>query len=239
MTGRLKQNLDDLNRSIRELENQIENAKSDAENNIEPLRIELAQIKKDKSRHAMKSDFDSVQSCRRKENNLKFKIEAQWNEYLMLKNQLVNLNRQKSDLEYQIKLEEDKLKRKRDILEKMDRVLKNYRKTSVLKQAAIDSNIDPNQVMQWYEWGKNDFDEIYSGFYNKIIETDDYFKELRRRELKEQMDRVISAFKKTNSLEEASRIAGVSYDTVQYWYEWGCRGFGEENTYFFKNINCK
>lgn len=48
------------------------------------------------------------------------------------------------------------------------------------------------------------------------------------------MDDVVDAYRKTDSLKEASRMAGVSYDTVMYWYEWGSRGFGSENTYFFK-----
>ena len=51
------------------------------------------------------------------------------------------------------------------------------------------------------------------------------------------MDNVIEAYKKTNSLKEASKRANVSYDTVQYWYEWGFKGFGKENTYFFKKID--
>lgn len=65
---------------------------------------------------------------------------------------------------------------------------------------------------------------------------DDYFKEQEFLKLKEQMDRVIEAYKKTYSLEKASRIANVRYDTVQYWYDWGSKGFGEENTYFFKRL---
>ena len=32
-------------------------------------------------------------------------------------------------------------------------------------------------------------------------------------------------------------MTNVSYDTVQYWYEWGSRGFGKENVYFYKNLN--
>ena len=51
------------------------------------------------------------------------------------------------------------------------------------------------------------------------------------------MDSVIEAYKNTNSLKEASKISNVSYDTVQYWYEWGSKGFGSENTYFFKYIS--
>ena len=118
----------------------------------------------------------------------------------------------------------------------MDRVIANYKKSQNLTLAATDSNISPDQVMQWYEWGKNDYDETYSYFYSKILEADDYFKNLEALKLKKQMDDVIDAFKITDSPEKASQIAQVSYDTVRYWYEWGSRGFGEENTYFYNKL---
>lgn len=232
----LKQDLNNLNDSIRDLENKIEKERLAAEDNIKPLNDELIQIKKDKTVYAAKGDIDSVQSCRRREENLKFKINAQWNNYFTLKNDLTKLNKQKLELENQIKLEEDKLKRKKEILARMDEVLGNYKKTQNLTQAAFDSQINPDYVEQWIEWGKNDFSEAYSYFYNQIIEIDEYFKDLESQKLKQEMDRVIEAYEKTDSLKEASKLADVSYDTVQYWYEWGSRGFGEENTYFFKNI---
>jgi hypothetical protein len=103
----------------------------------------------------------------------------------------------------------------------------------------MDAGMDPNSAEQWFEWGRNDFNETYSYFYNEIIRIDNHFKDLEAQKLKEQMDRVVDAYRKTGSLRQASRIADVSYDTVQYWYEWGSRGFGEENTYFFKNVNKK
>lgn len=234
---KLKQDLINLNRVKSELENQIQQAKIEAENNIQPLKIELDNVKKDKTQYAAKGDLDSVQTCRRKEENLKFKINAQWNKYSLLKNDLVNLNKEKIALEKQIKLEEDKIKRKTLVLAQMDEVLKNYKKTQNLYQAAVDSKINPNHVDQWYEWGKNDFNEIYSYFFNGIIEIDNYFKDLESQKLKKLMDSVIEAYKNTNSLKEASKISNVSYDTVQYWYEWGSKGFGSENTYFFKNIS--
>lgn len=233
---KLKQDLDEINSSINELENQIEKAEIVAENNIKPLKAELSQIKKDKTQFAAKSDFDSVQACIRKENNLKFKINAQWNQCSLLKDELYKLNKEKQELESQIKLEEDKIKRNNEILAQMEEVLTNYKKTQNLKQAAIDSKINPNTVEQWFEWGKNDFNPTYSYFYNQIIEIDNYFKDLEVQNLKKQMDEVIEAYKKTNSLKEASKMANVSYDTIQYWYEWGSRGFGEENTYFFKRL---
>lgn len=233
----LKQDLDDLNNSIRELENQIEIAEREAENNIKPLKEELIQVKQDKTRFASKNDSDSVQNCIRKENNLKFKINAQWNECSILKDKLFKLNKEKQELEKQIKLEEDKIKRNNEILAQMDEVLKNYRNTQDLKQAAIDSKINPNTVEQWFEWGKSKFNETYSHFYNGIIEIDNYFKDLEAQKLKNQMDDVIEAYRKTKSLKEAAKIAHVNYDTVQYWYEWGSRGFGEENSYFFKKLD--
>lgn len=233
----LKQDLDKLNNSIRELENQIETAKTEAENNIKPLKEELIQVKQDKTRFAAKNDSDSVQNCIRKENNLKFKINAQWNECSILNDELFKLNREKQELERQIKLEEDKIKRKNEILAQMNKVLKNYRNTQDLKQAAIDSKINPNTVEQWFEWGKSKFNETYSYFYGQIIEIDNYFKDLEAQKLKKQMDDVVEAYRKTNSLEKAAKMANVSYDTVQYWYEWGSRGFGKENTYFFKKLN--
>lgn len=232
----LKRDLDNLNEEIRDLEIRVQKAKDEAESNIQPLEAELSQVKEEKRQFAMKNDFDSIQSCRRREENLKFKISAQWNQYSMLKNDLSRLNGQKRDLEDRIKLEEDKIRRNNEILSQMDEVLTNYRKSQDLKKAAIDSNISPDHVRQWFEWGKGNFNETYSYFYTQILEIDSHFKNLEAEKLKGEMDRVIEAYRKTNSLKRASELAGVSYDTVQYWYEWGSRGFGEENTYFYKNI---
>ena len=233
---KLKQNLNDLNNSISELKSQIREAKIEAEVNVKQLTNELSQVRQDKKEFAIKNDFDSVQNCRRRENNLKFKIDAQWNNYLLLNSELSKLNKEKIALEKQIKLEEDKIKRNNEIMSQIDEVLNNYKKSQNLKQAAIDSNISPNHVEQWFEWGKNGFNETYSYFYTQIIEIDNYFKDLEAQKLKKQMDSVIEAYKKTNSLEKASKMADVSYDTVQYWYEWGSKGFGRENTYFFKKL---
>lgn len=234
---KLKQDLENLNKFILKLENQILEAKSEAENNIMPLNAELTQVKQDKTKYAAKSDFESVQSCRRKEENLKFKIKAQWNKYSLLKSDLVKLNKRKFDLEKQIKLENDKIRRNNQILAEMDEVLKNYKNSQNLKQAAIDSKKSPDHVQQWFEWGKNDFNQTYSYFYTKIREIDCYFKDLEAQKLKKHMDDVIEAYNKTKSLKKSSEIANISYDTVMYWYEWGSRGFGEENSYFFKKID--
>ena len=233
---KLKQELKSLNDSITELESQIEQEKVKAQNNIRPLNEELTQLRDDKRDFALKKDFDSVQVCRRRESNIKFKINAQWNRHSMLKNDLSSLSKKRRDLEYQIKLEEDKIKRNDEILAQMDIVLENYRKTQSLKQAAIDSKTSFDHIQQWYEWGRNNFNETYSYFYTKIIEIDNHFKDLEAQKLKNQMDSVITAYQKTDSLKKASEMADVSYDTVQYWYEWGSRGFGKENVYFFKKI---
>ena len=50
------------------------------------------------------------------------------------------------------------------------------------------------------------------------------------------MDRVIEIYRKTESLKKAAKVARVNYDTVQYWYDWGRMGFGEDNVYFYKSI---
>ncbi|MBQ8017224.1 MAG: hypothetical protein IJ258_03870 [Methanobrevibacter sp.] len=233
---KLKCALDELNASIRDLENQIENARLEAEGNIEPLKHELNQIREDKRRFASHNDFESVQTCRRREDNLKFKIEAHWNHHSMLKGELVKLKNERTDLGNKIQLKKDQIKRNEEILAQINIVLTNYKKTQNLKKAAIDSKIDPEHVSQWFEWGKSNFNETYSYFYTQILEIDDYFKNMEALKLKGQMDSVIEAYKRTNSLKEASRIAGVSYDTVQYWQEWGSRGFGEENTYFYRKL---
>ena len=243
----LRQDLKIINDSINELENQIQNAKTEAEHNIKPLKIELAQVKSDKSNYARKNDFDSVQNCRIKENNLKFKIDAQWNKYILLTEDLFKLNTEKINLEKQInfqekeririeKEEKEKIKRINEMLSQMEEVLNNYKNTQSLKQAAIDSNINPYTVEHWFNCGKHDYNEIYSNFYKQIIEIDNFFKDLAAQKLKKQMDDVIEAYIKTNSLKEASKIANVSYNTVQYWYDWGSKGFGKENTYFFKKL---
>lgn len=245
---KLKQELNDLNKSISDLENQIEEAKSEAENNIKPLNDELSKVKQDKEESVLKNDFESFQICKRKENNLKFKIDEQWNKYIILSEELYKLNTEKYYLEKQItglemdfkkqkKLEEERIKRINEMLSQMDDILKNYKKTKNLKQAAINSNINPYTVEHWFNGGKRNFNEIYSNFYNQVIEIDNYFKDLETQNLINQMDSVVEAYKKTNSLKEASKIANVSYDTVQYWYEWGSKGFGKENTYFFKKLD--
>lgn len=232
----LMKNLNDLNGEIRDLEIQIEKAKEKAEGNVQPLNDELNQVRRDKSRFAAKNDFDSIQDCRRKEENLKFKINAQWNEYALLKSRLTELNREKTDLEYEIQLERDRIKRDEEIRNQIDLVLENYRKTQNIRDAAIASNINPDSAEQWLEWGRSGFNERYSYFYTQIIEIDEHFKDLEAQKLKDQMDSVVEAYKKTGSLKEAAEIAGVSHDTVQYWQEWGSRGFGEENTYFYRKL---
>ncbi|WP_458403778.1 hypothetical protein [Methanobrevibacter sp.] len=234
---RLIEELNDLNRDISELENRISQAKIEAKSNIEPLEAELENVRRDKREFGFKNDFEAVQSCKRRENNLKFKINSQWNRYSILKGELYKLKVAKRNLEAQIRLERDKIKRRDEIKARMDIVLDNYEKTGNLTQSAIDSKISPENVHQWFDWGKNDYSEEYSYFYGRIREIDNHFMELEAQKLKKQMDDVADAYSKTASLEKAAEIAHVSYDTVQYWYEWGSKGFGKENTYFFKRID--
>lgn len=222
---------------IEDLKDQICKAEIEAEENIKPLKEELTKVKSNKSAFASRNDFEFVQDCIRREDNLKFKITSQWNKYSILKDELSKLNRQKHDLEAEIKLKKDQIKRNNQILAQMNSVLENYKKSQNLKQASIDSNINPNQTEQWFEWGKNSFSETYNYFYKKIIEIDEDFKSLEAEKLKKEMNNVIKAYKKTKSLKRASEIANVNYDKVQYWYKWGSMGFGEENVYFFKNID--
>ena len=232
----LENDLNELNIEISELEKQISEAEKRAEDNVEPLRQELSQVKRDKTLYASKNDFDSVSDCIRREENLKFKINAQWNEASQLKDDLFKIKSRRNDLEYKLQLERDKIRRNNQVIVQMDIVIENYRKSQSLKQAAIEANISPDTVEQWHEWGKNTFNETSTYFYNKIIEIDNEFKEREARELKDQMDRVIEAYRKTKSLEKSSKMAKVSHDTVMYWHEWGYRGFGEENTYFYRKI---
>ena len=235
----LENDLCDLNTEISNLEKKIIKAEKQAEINIGPLKEELIQVKKDKTSYASKNDFDSVSDCIRREDNLKFRINALWNVASQLKDDLFRLKSRRKELEHDIQLERDKIRRNNQVIGQMNIVLENYRKSQSLKQAAIEANISPDTVEQWHEWGKNSFNETSTYFYNKIIEIDNEFKEREARELKDQMDMVIEAYRKTKSLKDASRIAGVSHDTVMYWHEWGSRGFGEENTYFYKRIEEK
>ena len=233
---KLIKELETLNENISDIKNQIKQAEIDAENNIKPLKDELDHLKEDKRKYAMKHDFSSVQALNSREKNIKFKINANWNKYSLLKEDLTKLNKQKQSLENEIQLKKDYIKRNNEILAKMNKVLKNYKKTRILKDAAIESNISYNQAKQWYDWGKQDYDKNCRYFYEKILEIKDYFKDLEAQKLKKQMDDVVNAYRKTNSLKEASKIADVSYDTVKYWYEWGSMGFGEDNIYFFNKL---
>jgi len=232
----LIEELEEVIIKIDNLEEEIEIAKAKAHSNIEPLKNELSRLKEVKRRYASKNDPDSVRDCIRKEDNLKFKINAQRNEYLILTDELFRLNTQKDDLEYKIKLENDKIKRKNQLREKLDLIITNYEKSQNLKDAAIEANVNPDQAEQWLEWGKNNFEETYYYFYNEIQKIDNHQKGLEREKTRKQMDRVIEIYRKTESLKKAAKVARVNYDTVQYWYDWGRMGFGEDNVYFYKSI---
>ena len=232
----LTKELEEVITKINDLEEEIEIAKAKAHSNIEPLKKELSRLKEVKRRYASKNDPDSVRDCIRKEDNLKFKINAQRNEYLILSDELFKLKTQKEDLEYKIQLEKDKIKRKNQLKEKLDLIITNYEKSQNLRDAAIEANVNPDQAEQWLEWGKNNFEETYSYFYNEIQKIDNHQKDLEREKTRKQMDRVIEIYRKTESLKKAAKVARVNYDTVQYWYDWGRMGFGEDNVYFYKSI---
>lgn len=233
---KLENELKELYIEIADLEKQIDDAKKEAEENIKPLKAELERLREDKRIYASKNDAESVRDCIRREDNIKFKIDAQWNNHSILSDELYRLKLKRSKMEAELQLKKDQYRRNNEILADMDRVIENYSESRDLKAAAINAHINPEYAEQWMEWGKNNFNRTYSYFYNRISEIDDEFKNRQSQNLIQQMDEVIEAYKKTNSLEAASKMANVSYDIVMYWYEWGERGFGEENSYFFKEI---
>ena len=232
----LKDKLNEINNEISQLNDEIKKAESEAEQNIAPLESELSKIREDKRKSAMKNDLESVQQLKSKEANLKFKISAQWNKSNMLKEDLTRLLTKKDEVIAQIKLKEDRIKRDEKITKQMDEVLDHYRNTRSLKEAALSANIRFETVGQWIEWGKNKYNKTGVYFFNEVNAIDDYFKKQDVLKLKNEMDSVIEAYKKSKSLKEACRSAGVSYDTAQYWFSWGRNGFGEENKYFYREI---
>ena len=232
LTERLRQ----LNNEISKLEDEIKKAEYEAEQNIAPLESELSQIRQDKRKSAMKNDFEHVEQLKSKEANLKFKISAQHNRSNMLKEDLTKLSAKKDELLFQIKLEEDRIKRDEKITKQMNDVLGHYRNTRSLKEAALSAGIHFETVEQWMDWGKNTYNKTSVYFFNKVNEIDDDFKKQDALKLKTEMDSVIREYKKSKSLKEACRSAGVSYDTAQYWFSWGRNGFGEENKYFYREI---
>lgn len=233
----LKNQLNKLNEEINLLENNIEKAKIEAEENIKLINTQILEIKENKRKYALKNDFESVQQSNSKIENLKFKINAQWNKYSLLNEELNNLKKQKNNLLNEIKLKEDKNRRNNQIRNQMDKVLTEYKKTHELKKAAIDSNISYETVQHWFDWGKNNYNQTTTYFYNQIREIDDYFKQQEKLKLRKEMDQVIEAYKKTHSLKEASADAGVSYNTVKYWFDWGKNKFGDDNYYFYTEIS--
>lgn len=72
--------MDNWEKDLNELNIEISDLEKRAEDNVEQLKMELSQFKRDKTIYASKNDFDSVSDCIRREENLKFKISAQWNE---------------------------------------------------------------------------------------------------------------------------------------------------------------
>ena len=135
---RLIENLENLNSRISEVESQIEEAKSEAEGNIKPLNEELEQLRQDKRNYAMKNDFESVQNVISRQNNLKFKIDAQWNKHNLLKDELFKLNKEKQAIEDEIQLKRDYIRRDKEIRLQMDTVLKNYKKPVFFRRQLLN-----------------------------------------------------------------------------------------------------
>lgn len=228
--------LKNLNTEIDELERQIGEEMRTAQSNTVPLTDELSKLKINKREFAQKGDFDSVEMCRRKEANLKFKINAQWNRSSIMKNDLSKLKKKKEHLESQIRLERDRIRKNKEIKSRMDEVIENYRKSHSLKMAAIDSKINPEYVEQWHDWGKDGHGETYEYFFREIQTIDEEEKRIKALKTRSQMDDVIDLYEKTGSLKEASQIAGIGYDSVQYWYTWGAMNIDENNVYFYRKI---
>lgn len=64
------------------------------------------------------------------------------------KRRFIQIKSRKENMKRQIKLQEDKIKRKNELLSQMNTVLENYKKTQNLKHVSLDSNINPNYVEQ-------------------------------------------------------------------------------------------
>ena len=223
--------------------------KESTETNVQPLMIQLDSVRNDIRKYGFKNDIASINQSKRKEFEILSKIDHEWKDYRDLNEKISILKRYKNELLEEIRLaevdeakrkkhEEEILKRNLEIRSQMDAVIENYKSSFSLKESSQKTNIGFDLVLTWFNWGKNGFDENSKYFYDEIKRIDDENKKLFEKEnVINQMDRVIENYKKTESLEQASKMADVSYDTVKYWYEWGRNGFGEENSYFYKEIS--
>lgn len=244
-----KQKIEEIDRKIEILEKESISLKESTETNVQPLMIQLDSVRNDIRKYGFKNDIASINQSKRKEFEILSKIDHEWKDYRDLNEKISILKRYKNELLEEIRLaevdeakrkkhEEEILKRNLEIRSQMDAVIENYKSSFSLKESSQKTNIGFDLVLTWFNWGKNGFDENSKYFYDEIKRIDDENKKLFEKEnVINQMDRVIENYKKTESLEQASKMANVSYDTVKYWYEWGRNGFGEENSYFYKEIS--
>lgn len=244
-----KQKIEEIDRKIEILEKESISLKESTETNVQPLMIQLDSVRNDIRKYGFKNDIASINQSKRKEFEILSKIDHEWKDYRDLNEKISILKRYKNELLEEIRLaevdeakrkkhEEEILKRNLEIRSLMDAVIENYKSSFSLKESSQKTNIGFDLVLTWFNWGKNGFDENSKYFYDEIKRIDDENKKLFEKEnVINQMDRVIENYKKTESLEQASKMADVSYDTVKYWYEWGRNGFGEENSYFYKEIS--
>ena len=244
-----RQKIEEIDRKIEILEKESISLKESTESKVQPLMGQLDSIRADIKKYGFKNDIASINKSKRREFEILSQINLEWKDYRDLNEKISILKRSKNNLLEEIRLaeadeaqrkrrEEEILKRNLEIRSQMDAVIENYKSSFSLKESSQKANISFDLVLTWFNWGKNGFDENSKYFYDEIKRIDDENKKLFEKEnVINQMDRVIENYKKTESLEQASKMADVSYDTVKYWYEWGRNGFGEENSYFYKEIS--
>lgn len=244
-----KQKIEEIDREIEILEKESDSLKEITESKVQPLMSQLDSVREDIKKYGFKNDILSINKSKRKEFKILSQINQEWKDYRDLNEKISLLKRSKNSLLEEIRLaeadeaqrkkhEEEILKRNLEIKSQMDAVLENYKNSLSLKESSQKANISFDLVLTWFNWGKNRFDDNSKYFYDEIKRIDDETKKLFEKESAiNQMDRVIENYKTTKSLEQASKMAEISYDTVKYWYEWGKNGFGEENSYFYKEIS--
>lgn len=244
-----KQKIKEIDNEIEILEKESVSLKESTESKVQPLMGQLDSIRADIKKYGFKNDIASIDKSKRREFEILSQINLEWKDYRDLNEKISILKRSKNNLLEEIRLaeadeaqrkrrEEEILKRNLEIRSQMDAVIENYKSSFSLKESSKKANISFDLVLTWFNWGKNGFDENSKYFYDEIKRIDDENKKLFEKEsIINQMDRVIENYKNTASLEQASKMANVSYDTVKYWYEWGKNGFGEENSYFYKELS--
>ena len=244
-----RQKIEEIDRKIEILEKESISLKESTESKVQPLMGQLDSIRADIKKYGFKNDIASINKSKRREFEILSQINLEWKDYRDLNEKISILKRSKNNLLEEIRLAEaDEAQRKRreeeilirnlEIRSQMNEVIENYKESLSLKESSQKANISFDLVLTWFNWGKNGFDENSKYFYDEIKKIDAENRNLFEKEnIINQMDRVIENYKNTESLEQASKMANVSYDTVKYWYEWGKNGFGEENSYFYNELS--